>query len=158
MTTHQRTTPLIRLLSRLGWQRDPDLWTIPCRDEGGRRAAVLIRLTGSGVSITTPTSGPLRMTPMQIGRLRAALRDAALSFDRLSGTGHRSPATSSSRPDAAVPPSVTSPTAPRRIRARIAARPSVGEIAARLALTALSEQEAHHDHSDATPRSPGVVA
>lgn len=28
---HHRGTPLIRLLARLGWQRDPASGTVPCR-------------------------------------------------------------------------------------------------------------------------------
>ncbi|MGH3866865.1 MAG: hypothetical protein ACRDQ4_12135 [Pseudonocardiaceae bacterium] len=45
---HHRGTPLIRLLARLGWQRDPDGWTVPCRDLDGRRARLLIRSRRSG--------------------------------------------------------------------------------------------------------------
>jgi len=29
---HQRITPLPRLLTRLVWQRDPNLWTVRCRN------------------------------------------------------------------------------------------------------------------------------
>lgn len=62
---HHRGTPLIRLLTRLGWQRDPDGWTVPCRDLDGRRARLLIRLAPIGITIT-PTA-PLDGLPRQRG-------------------------------------------------------------------------------------------
>ena len=37
MAAHQRTTPLLHLLARLGWQHDPDLWTVRCRDRAARQ-------------------------------------------------------------------------------------------------------------------------
>jgi hypothetical protein len=73
---HHRRMPLIQLLVRLGWQRDPDSWTVPCRDVDGRRARLLIRLAPAGITITPTTPGPLRLTPLQVGRLRGAARDA----------------------------------------------------------------------------------
>jgi hypothetical protein len=158
MTKHHRRTPLVCLLARLGWQRDPDLWTVRCRDEYGRRTCVLVQLTTAGVSITTPTDEALQLTPLQIGRLRAALRDAALSFDRLSGTEHPSTPAPSSRAQTTRSSLTTRPTTRRRILARMATRPSVAEIAARLTVSALSELEERHDHSDSAPPRPGVVA
>jgi hypothetical protein len=73
---HRRSTPLIRLLARLGWQRDPDGWSVPCRDVDGRRARLLIGLSPAGVTITPTAPGPLRLTALQVGRLRQAARDA----------------------------------------------------------------------------------
>lgn len=158
MTSHHRRTPLVWLLARLRWQRDPDLWTVRCRDEHGRRTCVLVHLTAVGVSITTPSAGALQLTLLQLGRLRAALRDAAMSFDRLSGTGHSSTLAASSRAQTTRSSPTTPPIPPRRVHARMAPRPSVADIAARLTVSALSELEADHDHSDSAPRSPGVVA
>ena len=73
---HRRRMPLIRLLARLGWQRDPDLWTVPCRDRHGRRARLLIQLSPSGITLTATTQGPLHLTALEVGRLRGATRDA----------------------------------------------------------------------------------
>jgi hypothetical protein len=73
---HHRGMPLIRLLARLGWQRDPDSWTVPCRDVDGRRARLLIRLSPSGITITPTAPGPLCFTALHVGRLRGAARDA----------------------------------------------------------------------------------
>ncbi|MGH3829347.1 MAG: hypothetical protein ACRDRS_02680 [Pseudonocardiaceae bacterium] len=45
MAAHQRTMPLLRLLARLGWQHDPDLRTVRCRDGHGRRARLRVHLS-----------------------------------------------------------------------------------------------------------------
>jgi hypothetical protein len=82
---HHRTTPLLRLLGRLGWQRDPDLWTVHCHDGHGRRARILVHLSAAGVCLTVPDHGPLQLSLLQAGQLRAAVRDAFLSLDRLAG-------------------------------------------------------------------------
>ncbi|MGH3872974.1 MAG: hypothetical protein ACRDSR_15955 [Pseudonocardiaceae bacterium] len=122
MAQRHRTTPLLRLLSRLGWQRDPDLWTVHCRDGHGRRARILVHLSATGVCITVPEQGPLQLSGLQAGRLRAALRDAFLSFERLAGTDrirHTKPATS---------PPTRPPSSRRRVAVPIPARPSVAEL------------------------------
>ncbi len=67
---------MIRLLARLGWQRCTDIWTVPCQDVDGHRAQLLIRLSPTGVTITPTAPGPLRLTALQIGRLRGAAREA----------------------------------------------------------------------------------
>ncbi len=85
MAQRHRTTPLLRLLGWLGWQRDPDLWTVHCRDGHGRRARILVHLSAAGVYLTVPDHGPLQLSALQAGQLRAALRDAFLSFERLAG-------------------------------------------------------------------------
>lgn len=86
---HRRSTPLIQLLARLGWQRDPATWTVPCRDLDGHRTHLLIRLSPSGITITTGATGPLRLDAWQVEQLRAAARDAIHTFglarSRLSG-------------------------------------------------------------------------
>lgn len=85
MAKRHRTTPLLRLLGRLGWQRDPDLWTVHCRDGHGRRARILVHLSVAGVCLTVPDHGPLQLSVLQAGRLRAALRDAFLGLEHLAG-------------------------------------------------------------------------
>ncbi|HET9256437.1 MAG TPA: hypothetical protein VFO16_14730 [Pseudonocardiaceae bacterium] len=89
MARHHRTTPLLRMLARLGWQRDPDLWTVHCLDGRGRRARILVHLSAAGVCLTVPDDGPLRLTALRAGRLRAALRDAFLSTGLAGRTAER---------------------------------------------------------------------
>ncbi len=85
MAKHERRTPLLRLLARLGWQRDPDLWTIPCRDGQGHRASLWVTLTSTGVSLTVSSPGPWALQPLHVGQLRRALRDALITVDSLAG-------------------------------------------------------------------------
>lgn len=129
MARHQRTTPLLRLLVRLGWQRDPDLWTVRCRDQHGRRAQVQVHLTARGIRIATSSPDPLDLTPGEAGWLRAALRDGLLSLGELAGPD-------GPRGSAHVPWDTPLPAPPgprQRIRLHRPRRPSVADIAARLA-------------------------
>ncbi|MGQ0716131.1 MAG: hypothetical protein ACT4NP_02240 [Pseudonocardiales bacterium] len=123
MAKRHRTTPLLRLLGRLGWQRDPDLWTVHCRDGHGRRARILVHLSGAGVCPTVPDHGPLQLSVLQAGRLRAALRDAFLGLEYLV----QAPRTKPAMPSPARPPSYR-----ERVPVRIPARPSVAELRLRV--------------------------
>ena len=82
---HQRRTPLLQLLIRLGWQRDPELWTVRCRDRYGRRAQLQVHLTEIGVGITSSSPETVELTPTEAGRLRIALRDGVLNCGELAG-------------------------------------------------------------------------
>lgn len=93
MSTHHRQTRLLRLLARLGWQRDPELWTIPCRDGHGHRCQLQVRLITKGVTLTASAPGPWALEPLRVGQLRAALRDALLTVDSLAGSGTYMPGT-----------------------------------------------------------------
>ena len=62
---HHRDTPLIRLLTRLGWQRDSARWAVPCHNADGHRAQLLLRLVPTGVTITPTVPGPLHLTTLQ---------------------------------------------------------------------------------------------
>lgn len=125
---HQRRTPLIRLLARLGWQRDPELWTVPCRDPHGRRARLLIRLWPSGITLTATAQGPLHLTAQETGRLWGATRDAIDTCGLLTGTD---PA-ELPPPDAATPVPLDQPPAPREVvRIERPSRPTVAELRAR---------------------------
>lgn len=84
----QRRTPVIRLLARLGWQRDPDQWTVQCRDERGEGAFLDIHLADTGITLAASSPGPWVLSPLDAGRLRGAVRDALLSFDCLAGGAH----------------------------------------------------------------------
>ncbi len=83
---------MIQLLARLGWQRDSDSWTVPCQDVDGHRAQLLIRLSPTGVTITPTAPGPLRLTALQVGRLRGAAREAIHIGGLLTDTDHAEPA------------------------------------------------------------------
>ncbi|WP_188135891.1 hypothetical protein [Lentzea indica] len=71
---------------RLGWRRRPASST----SEGGvderRQANVVVRLDRGCVAVEGASFGPVYLSPLQVGRLRAALRDAA---DQLAGQGSR---------------------------------------------------------------------
>lgn len=149
MNARRRTLPLIRLLARLGWQRDPDGWTVPCRDGHGHRARLRIGLTETGVVITSSTPGPWRLTPLQVGRLRAGLRDAVISLGELSG-------------DAVVasPPRPADPAVPRRlVRLDPLCRPAVADITAHVAVSASQIREVDHaDHTSTNDHTSTISA
>lgn len=151
MAARQRMMPLLCLLVRLGWQRDPDLWTVRCRDGQGRRARLRVHLTVTGVSIEAPSPGPARLTLWQAGQLRVALRDADLCFGELAGPEERR---DFSCPDPARPLQ-ESPPARECVRLLPAAtRPTVGQIAQRLARSPVEPKD-DPDHADDGPRSSG---
>ena len=128
MAKRHSTAPLLRLLGRLGWQRDPDLWTVHCRDGHGRWARILVHFSAAGVWLTVPDHGPLQLSALQAGQLRAAVRDAFLSVERLSGPDGLSAVAKSLRTEPATPPPVRPPSSRERVPVRIPARPSVAEL------------------------------
>ncbi len=75
-----RSLPLVALLARLKRQRDPEVWTVHCRDGRGRRTTLQIGLTPNGITITATESGPWQLTPVESGRLRGAVREALLTL------------------------------------------------------------------------------
>lgn len=121
---HRRRMPLIRLLARLGRQRDPDLWTVPCRDIHGRRAQLLIRLQASGITITATTQGPLYLTALEVGRLRGAARDAIHTCGLLTDPDHAESAAPTAPPD-------QPPVQHDVVRIKRATRPAVSGLRAR---------------------------
>ena len=139
---HQRTTPLLRLLARLGWQRDPDLWTVRCSDQYGRRAQVQVHLTATGIRIVPSLPDPLDLTPGEAGWLRAALRDGLLSLGQLAGPN--GPRSSTHVPRDTPPPAPPNPR--QRIQLHRPRRPAVADIAARLAQFDTPDPEADDHH------------
>lgn len=83
MRQHNPALPVLALLRRLGWQRDPDSWTVRCREDGSRRAVLRVGVSQAGVTIAGRASGTWDLDPLEAGRLRAALRDALLTYDRI---------------------------------------------------------------------------
>ena len=129
---HRHTTPLIWLLARLGWQRDPQMWTVPCRDVDGRRARLLIRLSPSGITITTTVAGPVRLTGQQVVQLLIATRDAINTFGLLADTDHPESPRDAWRDEAPTAP-LDCPVGPREvIHFERPPRPTVRELQARL--------------------------
>lgn len=125
MTQHRKGNVVLRLLIRMGWQQDPALWTVRCRDRDGRRARLAIRLAATGISIDGTHADQLVLTPLEVGRLRAALRQALLAFDRLAGCD--------TQPEHTVTAPPKSPKPLDRVRVRLSTRPTVSAIRAGLA-------------------------
>ena len=86
-----RSVPLAALLARLSWQRDPEVWTVHCRDGWGRRTTLRIGLTTTGIAITATGSGPWQLTLLESGGLRGAVREALLTLDQGTATEPISP-------------------------------------------------------------------
>lgn len=65
-------------------------WSIACRDLAGRRKSVTVLVTEGKVVLMAPPGEAAVLSPLEVGRLRAALRDAIVSAE--------DPATLESRP------------------------------------------------------------
>jgi hypothetical protein len=77
-----RHVPLLVIFGKLGWARDHNSWTVRCRDENGRLSTVAVRLTFGFVILEGAEFGLVYLSPLQVGRLRGALRDAELELHR----------------------------------------------------------------------------
>ncbi|MBE9374444.1 hypothetical protein IQ251_08275 [Saccharopolyspora sp. HNM0983] len=55
-----------------------DEWHVSCRDITGKRQGVSISTDGGSVVLVTPPGETAVLSPLEVGRLRAALRDAAV--------------------------------------------------------------------------------
>ena len=142
---HQGRTPLLRVLARLGWQRDPDLWTVPCRDQRGRRARLIVALSAMGISLASTSPEGVELTPLEVGQLRGALRDALLTLDRLAG-GQQLGVRARTRRREQPPPPAALPRTRQRIQLDRLSRPSVAEIVSRLDASPTSDLEVDHEH------------
>ena len=124
----RRQVPLLSILSRLGWARDPVSWSAGCRDGDGHRSTVVVRLGHGFVTLAGPALGLVYLSPLQVGQLRGALKSAALDLDLLGGSGLPV------RPVPACQFEVEVPAQTRRpLLMATSERPAVADIAARLA-------------------------
>lgn len=74
-----RTLPAATLLRRYGCHHRK----VGCRDDTGRRVALHLRRKGSDIIEIQLTGGHIaRLTNVQAGRLRAALRDVLVDYHR----------------------------------------------------------------------------
>jgi len=157
MSRHRRQLGLLAILARLGWQRDPGLWNVPCQDGHGHRAQLSVRLGTGWVTLDHPDIGLLYLTPPQVGKLRGALRHALFDLELFGGADRPAPTPRFERaPDVeAVPPC--------RVRVVFEVpppRPTVADIAARLAASvpAADPGADHHENLAAEPGVSGAAA
>jgi hypothetical protein len=110
---------------------------------------VVVRLGYGFVTMEGPALGLVYLTPLQVGRLRGALRAAGLDLDLYGGHGLPARPTPAPAPD---PDDVSIPAQTRRsIPLHPPARPTVADIASRL--LAMAKQRDLDDQStvDGTP-------
>lgn len=63
-------------------RRKPSQWVAACRDVAGRRREILVLPTDDDrVALVFPPGEVAVLEPLQVGRLRAALRDAVFALD-----------------------------------------------------------------------------
>src|ERR1041384_7063385 len=85
MSRHHRSVPLLSILVRLGWRRDSNNSTTRCLDGRGRSSTLEVGLGHGYVTLEASSEGRLYLSPLQVGRLRAALKDVLLDLDLLAG-------------------------------------------------------------------------
>ncbi|MGH3451706.1 MAG: hypothetical protein ACRDQW_13475 [Haloechinothrix sp.] len=56
-------------------------WTIACRDLAGRRRTVTVSVREGKVVLIAPPGETAVLAPLDVGRLRAALRDAVVGVE-----------------------------------------------------------------------------
>lgn len=84
--SRQRRHGVLALLARLRWQPNPQAWTVPCRDEDGRRGHVRVSVGERGPQLTFNGAGKAVFDPLATGRLRGALREAIEIHARLANS------------------------------------------------------------------------
>lgn len=55
-----------------------DEWTVPCRDLAGRKRHLTVLVSGERVVLIAPPGEAAVLAPLDVGRLRAVLRDAVI--------------------------------------------------------------------------------
>ena len=77
MRHHFRKWPRLSMLMRPWWRRRPASSTAEGGVDERRQANVVVRLGRGCVAVEGTSFGPVYLSPLQVGRLRAALREAA---------------------------------------------------------------------------------
>lgn len=151
----QRAPLLIRLLA--GWhrQRDPDLWTVPCRDGCGRRTRLHVHLTVDGVVLDASSPGPWVLTPLEAGRLRGAVRDALFTYDRLISDENCGGSFGARTMEPASPQPVGELVSRQRDRLAPTAEPRTAEITSHINYPVAFPSEADYDHLAGNPTVKG---
>ncbi len=60
-----------------------DEWTVACRDLAGRRRELTVFVNAGRVVLIAPPGEAAVLTSLDVGRLRAALREAVMQVDDL---------------------------------------------------------------------------
>lgn len=68
-------------------------WTVACRDLAGRRRMVTVVASDGKVVLMAPPGEAAVFSPLDVGRLRAALREAIVSIEDPANTDARPPQT-----------------------------------------------------------------
>jgi hypothetical protein len=56
-------------------------WLVSCKDSAGRRRDIVVFTDRGRVVLVSPPGETAVLSPLEVGRLRAALRDAVLEID-----------------------------------------------------------------------------
>ncbi|HJQ46520.1 MAG TPA: hypothetical protein VJ870_09375 [Amycolatopsis sp.] len=59
-----------------------DEWSVSCRDLAGRRRDMTVFISDGRVVVAAPPGEAAVLEPLEVGRLRAALRDAVMAVDQ----------------------------------------------------------------------------
>jgi hypothetical protein len=57
-------------------------WLVSCRDSAGRRRDIVVFIDRGRVVLVAPPGETAVLAPLEVGKLRAALRDAVLEAER----------------------------------------------------------------------------
>jgi hypothetical protein len=60
-------------------------WTVDCRDVAGRRRELTVFASGGHVVLVVPPGETVVLAPLEVGRLRSVLRDAAVDASEPAG-------------------------------------------------------------------------
>lgn len=56
-------------------------WSVNVRDESGKRRAITVEASDGKVNLVGPSGEVSELAPLDVGRLRAALRDAVVASE-----------------------------------------------------------------------------
>lgn len=79
----RRRSPIASLLRMVSRPQAEKQWRVRCRDQHGRRATLLVQLGDDGVELQASAPGRLTFALLDVGRLRVALREAAVEYSEL---------------------------------------------------------------------------